>query len=445
MACGNKNDFEGFLNGYQTAVEGEELRLNQIFADSGGDTVDEEYFGGELLPQADLDQHLRRNGTTYPKGSPRAISTNSSITPTNQIASMPNPNDPPTTPTLKVLPAEVSVRRYTGEDEDYSARAYLRACEDVMRQAGTTGAADKISFIRSHVASNSRAELLLGSALLTRKVIGDDYNKFVKHFLSVFGGGVETTILKQINHVVDQVASQFGSLNIWEGTVPANYLSDGFMTCLKEGKWFDTTDDKITYDQMDKIMQLVFYMFCTRSQVREAAVELDFKPSGELVDLIPKIETKLRRQGGTGNAVAASIPTSDVLGPSYAATVAKKQTVTCDYCHKVGHPAKKCLKRKKEQRYNTSTKDDWTSQTTSRGAGPSVRPKTTPKPTNVADASDRASSLRSYYCWLHGHHATHSTDRCYGLQKLREEHERKRFPGGKPSGEASRPGGQNPG
>ncbi len=152
-----------------------------------------------------------------------------------------------------------------------------------MRHAGTTGSPDKISFIRSHVGTNSRAELLLGSVVLTREVIGDDYDKFVKHFLSVFGGGAETTVLKQINHVVEQVTSHLGSLDVWEGSVPANFLSDGFMTSLKEGKWFD--DNKITYDKMVKIMQLVFYMFCTRSPVREAAVELEFQPNGELADL----------------------------------------------------------------------------------------------------------------------------------------------------------------
>ncbi len=106
---------------------------------------------GDVKPDPDLlegDDNIRywRSGSTHPR-----VDTNPS----------PNPSSPPAynkqestakmaTSTIKLLPTSVSVRAFSGTDADYSARNFIRQCEDVMTNSFVTDDGDKIAFVRSY-------------------------------------------------------------------------------------------------------------------------------------------------------------------------------------------------------------------------------------------------------------------------------------------------------
>lgn len=330
---------------------------------------------------------------------------------------------------------KVSVRRYTGEEEDgYAARTYLQACEDAMHLAGTTEPADKIAFVRDRVAPSSRAEYLLQSFLLSADVIGDDYDKFTQNFLRIFGGGGETTLITQINNVVEEVSSNLGSLDLWESTVPPNHQTEACVRMLKKEGWLENNGAYITTEKFTKFLQLLLCMLQAQEKVRLAALSLQFLPTDDIGEFFTQIERNLAENRWATAVSVASNPPSISPSYSYVSTLAKKQAMTCDYCHKVGHISKKCLKRKNDQRNSTSVKDDWAAKPAFGGVTPSVKANASPETSNAPEVSSKTNQTHSYYCAYHGHQGTHSTERCYSLQRMREDHERKRFSGGKSSG-----------
>ena len=435
------------LLSYQKAYEAEltkkELRLTSHLNVTQGDTVDES--SETALPtNLNLFTHILRSGNTYPSRPQRRVFTNKTLTPTNPSANMPDNVPQPQAP-LKILPTEASVRRYSGEDEGYTARTYLKTCEDVMRNAGTTAPAEKIAFVRSRVAPNSRAERLLHGAIFSEEIILGSYDTFKEIFLNAFGRGADVTLLKQIVQMADGMTTNAATLDNWDWCIPMQNVVDTLLPILKKEGWTSDNDTNMPMTRVVKLIQLIVGMVYARPKVRKAALSLEYKPDDMITTVFSKVQNKLMEKEGATAVAVASIPSSDDPSPSYAAAVAKKQKVACDYCHKVGHTSKRCLKRKKDQSNHTSMKDDWTTKPASWGATPSVRPKTTPRMSSVPEAAGKTGQPRSYHCIVHGPQSTHSTDRCYQLQKLRDAVEQKRHSGGRPSGEASRPGAHNPG
>lgn len=448
MASGKDVKWEEYQEAYEAALREEELRLESNLIFKPDDTVDEDS-DTELPLSLNLPIYNLRSGNTYPVRPPRRVLTNQSITPANSIATMPtdpNPNNANPIP-LKVLPTEAPVRRYTGEDEGYSARAYLKACEDAMRHAGTTEPADKIAFVRARLAPNSRAERLLQSVAFSAEVTGDDYETFKENFLRVFGGGAGTTLIQQLNQVVERVGDNFRSLDVWDSSIPVHHIPEDCIRILKKENWLESDGESIKTEKLSKFLQIFVFMLHAQDKVSSTALTMNFQPTDQITEFLSKLDVKMRqkeKETGATAVAAASIPSHNDPDPSYVAEVSKKQTVTCDYCHKVGHMAKRCLKRRKDLNI-TSTKGDWTTKPASGATTPSVRPKTTQRMASVPETSGKTSQTRSFYCAIHGQQTTHSTDRCYNVQRLREEHERKRGSGGRSSGEAARLGGHNPG
>lgn len=442
MAHWKDSKLLSYQKAYEAELTKEELRLTSHLNVTQGDTVDED--SETALPaNLNLFNHTLRSGNTYPSRPQRRKFTNKTLTPTNPSANMPD-NDPKPQAPLKLLPTEASVRRYSGEDEGYTARTYLKTCEDIMRNAGTTAPAEKIAFVRSRVAPNSRAERLLHGAVFSEEIIQGSYDTFKENFLNAFGRGADATLLKQIVQMADDMTTNAATLGNWDWCIPMQSVVDTLLPILKKEKWTSDNDTNMPMTRVVKLIQLIVGMVYARPKVRKAALSLECKPDDVITTVFNEVQSKLMEKEGAA-ADVASIPSSEEPSTSYAATVAKKQTVTCDYCHKVGHPAKRCLKRRKDLGNNTSTKDDWTSKPASGGAAPSVRPKTAQRMSSVPVDAGKTGQPRSYHCIVHGPQSTHSTDRCYQLQKLRDAVEQKRLSGGRPSGEASRPGVHNPG
>ncbi len=55
------------------------------------------------------------------------------------------------TSTIKLLPTSASVRAFSGTDVDYSAREFIRQCEDVMTNSFVTDNGDEIAFVLSRL------------------------------------------------------------------------------------------------------------------------------------------------------------------------------------------------------------------------------------------------------------------------------------------------------
>ncbi len=72
-----------------------------------------------------------------------------------------------TTNTVKLIPTTASVRAFSGSDADYSAREFIRLCEDVMTNSYVTENADKIAFIRSRLQPGSHACSLMQASAFT--------------------------------------------------------------------------------------------------------------------------------------------------------------------------------------------------------------------------------------------------------------------------------------
>ena len=54
--------------------------------------------------------------------------------------------------------------------------------------------------------------------------IGDNYAKFKKNFLNVFGNGAQTTLVKKLVHVVEELLTNAFSCFVWDGLVGAHQL-----------------------------------------------------------------------------------------------------------------------------------------------------------------------------------------------------------------------------
>ncbi len=84
------------------------------------------------------------------------------------------------TNTIKLLPTSASVRAGLGIEVDYSAREFIRQCEDVISNSFVTDDEDIIAFVRSRLQPGSRACNLMQASLSPRKV------KITQNFSRVF-------------------------------------------------------------------------------------------------------------------------------------------------------------------------------------------------------------------------------------------------------------------
>ena len=165
MASRKDSELEEYIHSYNAELKEEEFRVKHNLNLTEGDRIDEN------CEISRLNSLTLRSGNTYLPLVPPRQNTNKSVTMPGSGSSSPVPTNQTL---LKVLPTESSVRRFTGEEDGYAARTYLKACEDVMRQAGTTSSADKIAFTRARVEPGSQAERLLQSIALSPEAVNND-------------------------------------------------------------------------------------------------------------------------------------------------------------------------------------------------------------------------------------------------------------------------------
>ena len=326
---------------------------------------------------------------------------------------------------LKILPIESSVRSFTGEEDGYSAHIFINACEDVMRLSDISLSAEKISFIRAHVKPDSRAHFLLNSVALSHRRIGDDFNTFKNYFFRIFNGGLTTSLIKQLNNVVETVKVKLGSQELWEASIPANIFTENCLRTLKENGWLSDNQQNLPVENFLKFLELFFYLLNAKDKVRRATLPLVFSPRDRLEVLISNVENSLAERGeDTGQATASQIPNGSIsynTGQTSFAAVVAKEVIVCKYCGQVGHVETSCLKCKQDMRSTSSVE----SKPNSRENIPI--PEIPSSDNQYGQGSFRAHQVfsREYFCAMHGQ-CFHTTDRCRQLRQIRAENELRR-------------------
>ncbi len=100
---------------------------------------------------------------------------------------------------IKLLPNSASVREFSGTDADYySARDFIRQCEDVMTNSFVADNGDKIAFVRSRLLPGSRAFSLMQASTFTEPQERKNYPEFRSNFLETFGKAEKCSLLKAL-------------------------------------------------------------------------------------------------------------------------------------------------------------------------------------------------------------------------------------------------------
>ena len=326
---------------------------------------------------------------------------------------------------LKILPVEPSIRLFTGEEDGYSARSFISACEDVLRLSNTSLSAEKISFIRSHVNPDSRAHFLLNSVALSHRRIGDDYNTFKENFFRVFDEGATISLVKQLNRIVETVRVNLGSQKLWEASIPANLFTEDCLQTLRDNGWLTDNQQNLPVGNFLKFLELFFYLLSAEDKVRRATLPLIFGPQHELEVFISNVENTLAERGEDArSAIADQTPNANPGNntlPSYAA-IAAREAIVCTYCDHVGHVETNCLERRQDMRSPSDVESTPSSRADYPNEGiPSEPAHHRPK---ASFRSPQAFS-REYFCAMHGK-CFHTTDRCRALRYIRAENELRR-------------------
>lgn len=84
---------------------------------------------------------------------------------------------------IRVIPTDVSMRQFLGNESDYSARRFLDLCEASIVHSSVTEDYDKITFIKSCLQTGSRALPLMQPSTFAVTDIGTNYKIFFTRIL----------------------------------------------------------------------------------------------------------------------------------------------------------------------------------------------------------------------------------------------------------------------
>ncbi len=300
---------------------------------------------------------------------------------------------------IRVIPTHISIRQFSGSDVDYSARQFLDLCESDIVNSSITEDHDKIAFIRSRLLPGSRALLLMQSSAFASSDIGSNYEIFKKNFIKIFGGGNKPSIVRQVAHTVESLQKNASTKPIWDGMVDANQLAQDCIKSLKDANWI--TNGQISENNLKKFLEFSYYFFQIPDKARRASLTLNFKPGGKLVDFVSDLEIKLQEHAQITDVKAS------VAAPIQSAS---KSSLLCYTCKEAGHIAKNC---KLKDSAKSSNRDSYNKKFHEYKHN-----------TNTHKASNSSSYKKTYFCHLHGA-GSHDTEKCYTIQKLKEDHKAK--------------------
>ncbi len=136
------------------------------------------------------------------------------------------------------------------------------------------------------------ALLLMQSSAFASSDIGTDYDVFKHNFITIFGGGNEPSIVRQVAHTVDTLQKNASTKPVWDGLVEANQLSMDCLRSLKDNK--QITAGQMSEDNVKKFLEFFCYFFHIQEKARRASLTLNFKPGGKVIDFVKELVVKLQ-------------------------------------------------------------------------------------------------------------------------------------------------------
>ncbi len=92
---------------------------------------------------------------------------------------------------IKVMPSDASVREFISTEADFTAKDFVRLCENVMHNSSVTTDVDKINFVCARVKPGSEAFKRMRVSALTKSITRGNYEGFRQRFLKVVGENVK--------------------------------------------------------------------------------------------------------------------------------------------------------------------------------------------------------------------------------------------------------------
>ena len=136
-------------------------------------------------------------------------------------------------PTIKLLHQDPSVKKFSGEDDTYTALQFLQACEDQMVNTNITTGADKISFVRSQLAPDSLASEMMLAHAFDAKALNYDFSQFRMNFLEAFDSTQTQGSFQWIFQLADTLPSDLSSLGRMQSQSRAASLATEVFNSLR--------------------------------------------------------------------------------------------------------------------------------------------------------------------------------------------------------------------
>ena len=247
-------------------------------------------------------------------------------------------------PTIKLLHQDPSIKKFSGEDDTYTALQFLRACEDQMVNTNISTGADKMSFVRSQLTPNSLASDMMLAHAFDPKALNHNFDQFRKNFLEAFDSAQTQGSFQWIFQLADTLPSDLSSLGRMRGQSRAATLASEAITSLKASSCIN--NDTISTEHLRSLLEFQYFIMYLTPQERRVASSLDFKPGDSVLRLASKINQKLKVLPPSCQVVASVTKASPVTStPASSASERPSITNACSYCNKPGHRWERCFKR----------------------------------------------------------------------------------------------------
>lgn len=291
--------------------------------------------------------------TTMTSTTATLASTVSSIaTGTSPIISLPTSS--PGSVTIKLLHQDPSIKKFSGDDVAYTALQFLQACEDQMVNTNITTGADKISFVRSQLVSDSLASDMMLAHAFDPKALNYDFSQFRKNFLEAFDSAQQQGSFQWIFQLADTLPSALSSLGRMRGQPRAAMLATEAVNSLQASSCIQ--NNQISVEHVRSLLEFQYFVMFLTPQERRAASSLDYKPGDSVLNFASKIHQKLKVMPPSLQTVAsvskeASASAKPATSISNSSTSARSSiTYACTYCNKAGHTWERCFRRLRSAR-----------------------------------------------------------------------------------------------
>ncbi len=185
---------------------------------------------------------------------------------------------------IRVIPTHISIRQFSGSDNDYTASQFLDLCGAAIVNSSIAEDYDKIAFIRSFLLPGSRALLMMQSSAFASADIGTNYNAFKKNFIKIFWGGNKTSTVRQVAHTVETLQKNASTKPIWDAMIEANLLAIDCIKSLKDTSWVENS--QMSEDNLKKFLEFLFYQLHIPEKARRSSFTLNLKPGSKVEDFV---------------------------------------------------------------------------------------------------------------------------------------------------------------